>query len=458
MRKAGTPVPDGGRLKRFMSGKQLALPTLLAAFVYVIFGGAAFNLVENLVQERISGPTPWLVAAILLVLALAIYLQRRIESRIEELHRRQLLSVEYFAGGSGISGQAVYRAATALVDKASGPDCQIMAVNSFVEVFADSTDPAEESDRTSYLRAIESKLGQTNYHRILQLNARDRDALSRIRIGDVISKNYGEHYQRIVDSVRKPRPRAALRGSVVTRLDAVPARYPTSFVLIKTPDGSHLIWQMNEHVPHDPAANGYPIEEEKVRLAGVFIISDPDEQITQYFERWFNELASSEERTAITSEQLAKSPRAYKSNKEIVRDLFSVIDARQWSRLGEFFGAKTVYRRPGFATIDGLPALETFYRETRPVRTGTHQIWSIITEGDDVSCFGSLQGVAPNGDTINVEFADHYRFDNGRIVERTTYFYAPSILGICHGHIIMPLQTLSPARQPSSSQARNPCE
>ena len=414
-----------------MSSKQLALPTLLVAFVYVIFGGAAFNLIENLVQERISGPTPWLVAAILLVLALGIYLQRRIESRIEELHRRQLLSVEYFAGGSGISGQAVYKAAAGLVDRARGPDCEIMAVNSFVEVFADSTDQAEESDRTSYLRTIESKLGHTNYHRILQLNARDRDTLSRIRIGDVISKNYGDHYRKIVEYVKKPRPLTGLGVNVVTRLDAVPARYPTSFVLIKTPEGSYLIWQMNEHVPHDPAGNNHPIEEEKVRLAGVFIISDPDELITQYFERWFNELRSSVELTAITSDQLTRSPYGYKSSRETVYELFSVIDSQEWGKLGDFFSQSIVYRRPGFATIDGLVALETFYRETRKVRTGTHHIRSIIAEGDDVSCFGSLSGVAENGDAIDVEFTDHYRFDNGKIVERTTYFYAPSVLCKC---------------------------
>lgn len=424
----GTPVPYGGPLKRFMLSKRFALPTLLAACVYVVFGGAAFNVIESLVQDRISGPTPWLVAAILLVLALAIYLQRRIESRIEELHRRQRLSVEYFAGGSGTSGHAVYRAAQGLVDKASGPDCTIMAVNSFVEVFADSTDQAEESDRTSYLRTIESRLGQTNYHRILQLNARDRDALSRIKIGDVISKNYGEHYEKIVEHVQKQRSHTGLGAKVVTQLDAVPARYPISFVLLKTPEGSYLIWQMNEHIPHSPDINNHPIEEEKVRLAGVFIISDPDEQITQYFERWFNELANSIERTPITPDQLKKSPYGYKSNQEIVRELFSAIDSQEWDRLGEFFTQSIIYRRPGFAIIDGLIALDDFYRETRKVRTGIHHIRSMITEGDDVSCFGNLDGIAKNGDAIDVEFTDHYRFDNGKIFERTTYFYTPSIL------------------------------
>jgi uncharacterized protein len=412
-------------LKRFLSGRQLALPSLLVAFVYVIFGGAAFNLVENLVQQRISGPTPWLIAAILLVLALAIYLQRRIESRIEDLHRRQRLSVEYFTGGRGASGQALYRAAAALIDKAEGPDCEIMAVNSFVEVFADSTDPAEESDRTSYLRTIESKFGKINYHRILQLNARDRDALSRIRIGDVISKNYGEHYESIVEYVNKSRPGVGTR--VTTLLDAVPAKYPTSFVLIKTPEGSHLIWQMNEHVPHSPNASNHPIEEEKVRLAGVFIISDPDEQITQYFEQWFKELANSMQRTPITPDQLKRSPDAYKSNQEVVRDLLAVIDSCAWDRLGEFFSQAVVYHRPGFPVIGGLAALETFYKEQRQVRMGTHSIESLISDGDQMSCFGRLRGVATNGNNIDIRFAEWYQFDNGKIVERATYFYEPSI-------------------------------
>jgi ketosteroid isomerase-like protein len=414
-------------LKRWITSERLALPSLLVAAIYVIFGGAVLNLIENLAQSRVTGPTPWLVAAILMVLSLVIFLQRRVESRIEDLHRRQRLSVQYFAGGSGAAGQAVYRAAAGLIEKATGPDCKIQAVNSFIEVFANSTDQAAESDRSSYLRTIESKLGQINYHRIIQLNARDRTALARIRIGDVISKDYGEHYAKIVEYVRRARPTTGTGARVVTRLDAVPARYPTSFVLIKTPDGSHLIWQMNEHVPHVPRSGDHPIEDEKVRLAGVFIISDPDEQITQHFERWFNELANSVELTAVTTDQLKKSPMGFKSNEKIVRDLFSAIDGRQLEKLPDFFSSSIIYYRPGFPVIKGMTELDHFYRELRQVEVGTHTIENILVDGDAVSCFGRLKGRMVNGDSADAEFAEHYQFDNGKIVERKTYFFAPRV-------------------------------
>jgi ketosteroid isomerase-like protein len=413
---------------RWFNAQRLALPKLLMTAIFVIFGSAVLNLVENLATDRIARPTGWLAAAVLVALSLAIFLQHRIELRIEDLHRRQRLSVQYFAGGSGAAGQAVYRAATSLIEKATCADCKILAVNSFVEVFADSTDTAAEADRKSYLRTIESKLGQVSYHRIIQLNAKDRNALTKIRIGDVISKNYGEHYKRVASFVSRSSGDTGLGASVVTRLDAVPARYPTSFVLIKTPVGSHLIWQMNEHVPQDsPGMGNSFIEEERVRLAGVFIISDPDEQITRYFERWFNELASSVQLTAVSLDQLEKSAVAPKGDEELVRELFEVIDASEWSRLPEFFDRHIVYYRPGFPVIYGLAELDRFYREVRPVAEGKHSIDSIIVSGEEVSCRGTFNGRLRDGSSADVEFSDYCRVKEGKIVERRTFFFTPSI-------------------------------
>jgi uncharacterized protein len=412
-------------LKRWMTAERLAWPSIFIASVYVIFGGATRNLAENLITRNISGPTPWLVAAILLVMSFIVFLWRRIELRIDDLHRRQRLSVEYYPGGSGASGQAVYAAAAGIIEKATGPDCRIMAVNSFVEVFADSTDEAAEADRSSYLRSIEAKLGQVHYHRIIQLNARDRDALSRIRIGDVISKNYGEHYRKVVEFVQPTRSIAGRGADVTTLLEAVPARYPMSFVLITTPDGSYLIWQMNEHVPHSQESNGHLTDDDKVRLAGVFIISDPDEEITTHFERWFNELANSVERTTVKLEQLQKSERGFQGNDMIVRELFAAIDAEGWERLPDFFSPAIAYSRPGFPTICGISGIDHFYREVRQVRKGVHTIDEIVTERDGLACRGSFAGEMTNGDKIKADFADFCRFENGRIIERRTYFFAP---------------------------------
>jgi hypothetical protein len=133
----------------------------------------------------------------------------------------------------------------------------------------------------------------------------------------------------VVEFVQQTQP-AGSGANVTTLLDAVPARYPTSFVLITTPNSSHLIWQMNEHVPHLRGSNGHLTDDEKVRLAGVFIISDPDREITKHFERWFYELANSVERTPATSEQLKKSERSFPTNDMLVRELFAAIDAQEW--------------------------------------------------------------------------------------------------------------------------------
>jgi ketosteroid isomerase-like protein len=76
----------------------------------------------------------------------------------------------------------------------------------------------------------------------------------------------------------------------------------------------------------------------------------------------------------------------------------------------------------------GRPAgLDHFYREVRQVKKSVHTIDEILTERDGPACRGCFVGEMTDGDQIEADFADFYRLENGKIMERRTYFFAPCV-------------------------------
>jgi ketosteroid isomerase-like protein len=96
-------------------------------------------------------------------------------------------------------------------------------------------------------------------------------------------------------------------------------------------------------------------------------------------------------------------------------------------KLPEFFSPAITYSRPGFPVISGIDGLDHFYREARQVRKGVHTINEILTERDILVCRGRFAGEMMSGNQVETDFADFYRLEDGRIIERRTYFFASCV-------------------------------
>jgi hypothetical protein len=61
------------------------------------------------------------------------------------------------------------------------------------------------------------------------------------------------------------------------------------------------------------------------------------------------------------------------------------------------------------------------------IAEGTHQLASVVVEGDRAACWGRFVGRHRDGADIDVSFADFYELRNGRIRARRSFFYQPAV-------------------------------
>jgi hypothetical protein len=205
--------------------------------------------------------------------------------RVEDVYLQNRLTVDYYPSGGAETPEIttrMYRAASNVIERAQD-GCEILAVTSFYEKFklSDADNPAH----SEYFRVLESRLPMVRYHRLVQCV--DSDDLRA-----KISMPYDAHFRRLIE----------LRDSGVNQLvwlDMVPPVYSTAYVIIDNPSGpAFLIWQMNEYVQTTKPRDAV------FRPRGLFIITDPDRQFIQYFRAWFNRLAGSGKRRALTLDDL----------------------------------------------------------------------------------------------------------------------------------------------------------
>lgn len=110
-----------------------------------------------------------------------------------------------------------------------------------------------------------------------------------------------------------------------------------------------------------------------------------------------------------------------------VEALFDLIDRCDFDRLGEILAPDCRYDRPGYPTLEGLNAIEAFYRHDRVIETGRHRITRFVETRDAAVALGSFTGRLRSGDSAAIEFADTYRFSPAGIIERKTYFFTPAL-------------------------------
>ncbi|NUQ96484.1 MAG: SnoaL-like domain-containing protein [Streptomyces sp.] len=112
---------------------------------------------------------------------------------------------------------------------------------------------------------------------------------------------------------------------------------------------------------------------------------------------------------------------------QLVADLFAVIDERRWEDLPDVFAPNCVYERPGYPSLTGLSDIDHFYRHTRIISAGRHQVDRVVSDLGSAACWGRFTGEDRSGHPLEEGFADTYLVQDGRIVHRTTYFFRAAI-------------------------------
>ena len=120
-------------------------------------------------------------------------------------------------------------------------------------------------------------------------------------------------------------------------------------------------------------------------------------------------------------------PLGHREAEAYVRRLFACIDAHDWAGLSCLLDDRAVYERPGYAPFVGKLAIMQFYRHERIVASGEHLLEQVLSNGEQIACWGSFTGRDKNGRPLKARFADVYRLSSGRIGLRRTFFDSPAL-------------------------------
>jgi hypothetical protein len=264
-----------------------------------ILAAAVVAVTAEIVRNVIAGAAAISssIIGILLLLGLLLVLAQlnAVRSSVDQLSRKAAFSIDYYKARNAREIRELHQAARRVIERAP-PDAEIFAVNSYVEVFRESNDPAFADSQRDYLRSYEKRFDAfKRYHRLIQVNNGRTDD-SKTSLGDRLAPAYLEHYR-------------AMAGHAESNLEQkiklwrAAALLPTSFVVVKNGNGGDIIWQMN----HQDSRLGVP---EAERMEGVFIVTDPDGLLVQNFIDWYIMLDASSTRTAIKTADLRTSDAA----------------------------------------------------------------------------------------------------------------------------------------------------
>ena len=103
-----------------------------------------------------------------------------------------------------------------------------------------------------------------------------------------------------------------------------------------------------------------------------------------------------------------------------VRRYYDLVDAGEYEKLVALFASDVVYERPGQEAIRGREALRAFYEDGRPLSDGSHDLHSVVRDGDTVAVRGTFEG-EQGGETVSFGFADFHEFVDGEIARRYTF-------------------------------------
>lgn len=396
------------RKSSFFSG--VVVTTVLA-----VVGTTFLNKIQELISWFITPGGMWTVFLLLACMIIIIIMLQRIYLQVEELHSKSRLSVRYHSLSEPGGVESVYNESRKFIEEAEEDDySSIKAVNSFVEMFKESESKEAELQKRRYFEAIERKIGRVDYHRLLQL---DNEHLEEGKLSDRIADSYREHFIKILEKKGTSKKQVAL--------DQVPAKYPTSFVIIKNKHTNYLIWQINEHVVIENEVT------DAIKLRGVFLIVDPDKQIIQHFETWFKEIENTDRKRSISKEDLEKQESSSLNieSERVMKDVqnyYRYVDEGNWDAVLTLFSTNIFYKRGSNKLIDGKPALEKFYKQERKIAEGNHVV-KVTVSPPNVYVSGSFAGKLVSEEYVEVDFVDVFKFEGRKIVKRVTAFHGQEI-------------------------------
>ena len=117
--------------------------------------------------------------------------------------------------------------------------------------------------------------------------------------------------------------------------------------------------------------------------------------------------------------------------KEIVKKYLELVDSGRYEELSPLLSEKAVYQTIiGRAPIVGASKLIQYYKETRVVGSGVHEVTGIIAEGNKTAALLRMKGTMKDGSKIEFEAVDLFTFDGDKIVGiRTFTDLPPAVLG-----------------------------
>lgn len=110
-----------------------------------------------------------------------------------------------------------------------------------------------------------------------------------------------------------------------------------------------------------------------------------------------------------------------------VSRLFQAIDGCDWDALEAMLDPSVVYERPGYAPFEGAAALLHFYRHTRIIASGRHDVHGVLEDGDMLTNFGCFEGVSHDGGLLDVSFCDVCWLNGDLLRRRRTFFFVPAV-------------------------------
>jgi hypothetical protein len=111
----------------------------------------------------------------------------------------------------------------------------------------------------------------------------------------------------------------------------------------------------------------------------------------------------------------------------LITRLFERVDSRNWEALREVFTGDIIYERPGYEPLVGIERVIKFYRAERVIVSGRHYLENMVLNEHAGACWGRFIGMHKNNSAIDERFADVYRFKNGMICNRQSYFFRPAV-------------------------------
>ena len=265
------------RLKRTSVGDRTLFAAGGIVGTLVAVGG---KLAWDGIVDRVAGSSVLVTVALIVAVIVLIVMTTGTSRKVDHLIEKANFSITYWPADDP---DELYRRVRDVIGQ-SEQDVEIYAVNSFVEVFKESNEGADEKLQRKYLGEFEKRFPTVKYHRLIQVRNGQRNGAA---LADLLAPAYRDHYLKMARF-------AETHPGKGVKVEVVPAKLPTSFVVAKdkNSNGGRIIWQMNRH---DPTAESAEVEQ----IMGVFIITDPDGMLVPRFKQWFDELDRKSEELTV---------------------------------------------------------------------------------------------------------------------------------------------------------------